>query len=139
MSKLAFGSAAAILVVFSLTALFPDPAKSQSVFEACSDDIASQCSTVVPGHGRLNACLYAHEEKLSEACDEVTADVADQLDYFFENMRYVNQECRADLAEFCSEVELGEGRYYFCLKSNSEDLTEECGEVLSGITFAAED
>ncbi len=136
MSKLAFGFAAATLVVFSLMALFPNPAKSQGVFEACSDDIASQCSSVVPGHGRLNACLYAHEEKLSEACDEVTADMGDRLDYFFENMRYVDQECRADLAKFCSAVEFSEGRYYSCLKSNSEDLTNECSEVLSSISFA---
>ena len=139
MSKLAFGFAAATLVVFSLMALFPDLAKSQSMFEACSNEITSHCSTVVPGFGRLSACLYAHEEKLSEACDETTADVSNQLDYFFENMTYVNQECKADLAKFCSDVEMGEGRYYFCLKSNSEDLTEECGEVLSGITSAAED
>ncbi len=135
MSKLALGFTAATLVVFSLTALFPDPAKSQNVFEACGNEIASHCSTVLPGDGRLYACIYAHEEKLSEACDEAVADVADQLDIFFELVRYAKQECRADIEKFCSEAEMGGGKIYSCLKSKSDDLTQACTTVMNRLSL----
>jgi hypothetical protein len=82
MSKLAFGPTAAAVVAFSLTALTPDAARSQSVFEVCSSEITSHCSAVLPGEGHLYACLYANEEKLSDACDEATMDVLKQLDLF---------------------------------------------------------
>lgn len=109
-------------------------AKSQSVFEACSNEIMSNCVTVLPGDGRLYACIYAHEEKLSDACDEAVADVADQLDIFFEIVRYAKQECRVDIEKFCSKVKVGGGKIYSCLKSNSGDLTKDCGEVMSRIS-----
>jgi len=138
MSKISLGFAAAALFVFSLTAFFSDSAKSQSVLEACVNETASHCSTVLPGNGRLYACIYAHEEKLSEACDEAVADVADQLDIFFEIVRYAKQECRADIQKFCSGIEMGEGRIYSCLKSNSKDLTNDCSEVIGRINLSDE-
>ncbi len=123
MSKLNFGSTAAAVVAFSLAALTPDAAKSQSVFEACSSEIASQCSAVLPGNGHLYACLYANEEKLSEACDDAAEDVLDQLDLFFELVRYAKQECAIDIEKLCSGVEMGGGRIYSCLKAQSANLT----------------
>ena len=134
MSKLIFGSAAAAVVAFSLTALAPDAAKSQSVFEACSSEITSQCSTVLPGNGHLYACLYANEEKLSEACDDAVEDVLDQLDIFFELIRYAKQECAVDIAQYSSSVEMGGGRIFSCLKAQTANLTKDCSAVMGNIS-----
>jgi len=133
MSKLVFGSAMAVVVAFTLTAFTPDAAKSQSVLEACSSEVASHCSAVLPGNGHLYACLYANEEKLSEACDNAAEDVLDMLDRFFEIARYAKQECSVDIAKFCSSVEAGGGRIYSCLKSHSENLTDDCAGVMDKV------
>lgn len=135
MSKLLFGSTAAAVVAFSLTALTPDAAKSQSVFEACSSEVANHCSGVLPGHGHLYACLYANEEKLSEPCDDASEDVLDQLDLFFELVRYAKQECAVDIAKHCASVEMGGGRIYSCLKAQSTNLTEDCSAAMSNISM----
>jgi hypothetical protein len=135
MSKLAWGSTAAAFVAFALTALTPDAARSQSVFEACSSEIKSQCSAVLPGDGHLYACLYANEEKLSDACDDATEDVLDQLDLFFELIRYAKQECAMDIEKHCSGVEMGGGKILSCLKSHSADLRNDCTEVISKISL----
>jgi hypothetical protein len=34
----------------------------------CAKELRSQCKGVVEGQGRLLACLYAHENKLSAKC-----------------------------------------------------------------------
>ena len=135
MSKLAFGSTAAAVVAFALTALTPDTARSQSVFEVCSSEIKSHCSAVLPGDGRLYACLYANEEKLSDACDEATMDVLDQLDIFFELIRYAKQECAMDIEKHCTGVEMGGGKILSCLKSHSADLRNDCTAVLDKINL----
>ncbi len=135
MSKLAFGSTAAAVVAFALTALTPGAARSQSVFEVCSSEILSHCSAVLPGEGRLYACLYANEEKLSDACDEATVDVLDQLDLFFELVRYAKQECAIDIEKHCSSVKMGGGKILSCLKSRSADLSNDCTVVLDKISL----
>ena len=135
MSKLLFGTMAAAVVAFSLTTLTPDAVKAQSVFESCKSEIASQCSGVLPGNGHLYACLYANEEKLSEACDDATEDVLDQLDIFFELVRYAKQECSIDIAKHCSSVEMGGGRIYSCLKAQSADLTKDCSAAMGNISM----
>ena len=107
------------------------PARSQSVFEVCLGDIKSHCASVLPGDGRLYACLYAHEEKISEACDEATADVADQLDLLFELVGYTKFQCRADIKKHCSGVEMGGGQIISCLQGKSGLLTGDCAKVVN--------
>lgn len=135
MLKLIFGSTVAAVVAFSLIALSPDAAKSQSVFEACNSEILSQCSAVLLGNGRLYACLYANEEKLSETCDNAVEDVLDQLDIFFELVRYAKQECSIDIAKHCASVEMGGGRIFSCLKAQSADLTDDCTAAMSNVNM----
>lgn len=36
--------------------------------QACSEDVAELCGHVVPGDGRVNACLRANEAKLTADC-----------------------------------------------------------------------
>ena len=121
------------VLVTALATFAVGSARAQGVFEACGEEISTRCADVQPGNGRLVACLYAHEEKLSESCDTAVADVADMLDQFFEIVRYANQECRPDIAKLCSGVQRGGGRILSCLKENAGDLSTECSSVMGRI------
>lgn len=135
MMKIVFAFMAAAIFVASLLALSPGRATAQSVFEACGEDVANHCEAVTPGHGRIFACLYAHEDKISESCDAVIVDVANQLDLFFELIRYAKQECRTDIEKHCMDVETGGGRIYSCLKSHKAELTSDCSTVVESINL----
>jgi len=124
-------------LMLALAVLQPGSGQAQAVFEACGDELQNYCSQVAPGNGRLFACFYAHEDKLSEACDAAIVDVADQLDMFFEVIRYAAQECGDDIAKHCQGVELGGGRIYSCLKGRSDQLSDACTAVIGQIELPA--
>lgn len=110
-------------------------ALADNVLEACSKELTTHCANVVPGNGHLYACLYANEEKMSEECDAATADVLNQMDLFFEVIRYTKQACLIDIEKHCSGVEIGGGRVLSCLKSNKGGLSDACGEVVRSLTL----
>jgi len=105
-------------------------AQAEGLFEACASEVASHCSAVQPGHGRLYACLYSHDDKLSDGCLAATADVHDALDFVFEGVRFAKQECLGDIEAFCSEVSMGGGRILSCLPTNEDRLEAACGNAL---------
>ena len=41
----------------------------EHLIEACEPEIETYCSQVTPGEGRLLACAYAHQDKLSGRCE----------------------------------------------------------------------
>ena len=45
------------------------PTLAGEVVEGCKTELATHCKGVTPGEGRLLACLYAYEDKLSSRCD----------------------------------------------------------------------
>ncbi len=114
------------------------PARAQSVFNACETDIQSYCNDVTLGNGRLTACLYAHEDKLSESCDAAVGEMADIIDVVFERLRYVKQQCGADIATFCADVAIGQGRVFSCLHENRPSLSASCVEVVDGVELPTE-
>ncbi len=105
---------------------------AQSIFESCSKDIESYCSQVTPGNGRLSACIYAHEDKVSDECDAATGDLSNLLDWFLETVRYTLDQCADDIQKYCTETEFGEGRILSCLAEKSSQLTDGCQEAVSG-------
>ena len=133
--KIVFAFGAAAFFAVSLMVLSPGQATAQSVFEACGEDVVNHCEAVTPGNGRIFACLYAHEDQISESCDAVIVEVANLLDLFFELIRYTKQECRADIEKHCMDVDMGGGRIYSCLKSRKAELTSDCSTVLESINL----
>ncbi len=134
-TKSGLASTAAIFLMLAVS--LPGSGQAQGVFEACGDELQNYCSQVTPGNGRLFACFYAHEDKLSEACDAAIVDVADQLDMFFEVIRYAAQQCGDDIAKHCQDVEFGGGRIYSCLKSSGGQLSDACAAVIGQIELPA--
>lgn len=103
---------------------------AQSLHEACRADIRHYCDTVTPGNGRIMACVYAHEDKITADCDAATSDVSDILDTVFASIQDVLSLCRADIEKHCSGVKFGEGRILSCLNENTASLTAECKKVV---------
>ncbi|MEO1459479.1 MAG: cysteine rich repeat-containing protein [Pseudomonadota bacterium] len=126
----AFLAAALAAGALSVPFALPAPASAQSVLEACAEDIATYCASVEPGHGRIAACLYAHETTISEGCDAATGETSDILDTFFARLREVYEACGPDAARFCSDVETGGGRVLACLKENESEIESACAAVI---------
>ena len=52
----------------------------EGVVTGCKAELEKYCSNVTPGEGRVLACLYAHNDKLSGRCEYALYDAAVQLE-----------------------------------------------------------
>ena len=98
----------------------------ESVAKGCEQELTSYCSNVTPGEGRILACMYAHEDKLSGMCEFALYDAAAQLERFVGALTYLANECDEDLDTHCASVEEGEGRLAQCLLENKDKLQKRC-------------
>ena len=101
-----------------------------NVVKACETEINTYCSQVTPGEGRLLACFYAFEDKLSGQCEYALYDAAAQLDQFAAAVTHLAIECHDDLLQFCAEVELGEGRVGTCLLDHKAEVSDACRQAI---------
>ena len=105
----------------------------KSVKDGCEKELGSYCKEVTPGEGRVLACLYAFEDKLSPRCEYALYDASAQLQHAVASLSYGANECKADLEKHCAKVESGEGRLATCLKKNEKDLTVRCKKAMKDI------
>ncbi len=139
MSKAYYKLVCTMIVALGLGVLStPFTASAQSIFASCDEDIAKFCPAVTPGHGRLGACLYAHEDKVSPSCDAAIAETADLIDMLFERLRYAKQQCGADIAKLCGETEIGQGRLFSCLHDQKAALSVACLEIIDNVQLPSD-
>lgn len=103
------------------------------VQKGCAEEIDKYCSQVSAGEGRMLACFYAHEDKLSGQCQFALYDASAQLERAVSALNYVAGECEDDIVAHCSEVQLGEGRVAECLKTNSEIVSGSCKQAMNDV------
>jgi hypothetical protein len=103
---------------------------SEQVSKGCDQEIKTYCKDVTPGEGRILACLYAHQDKLSGQCEYALYDAAVQLERAVNALAYAANECREDLKSFCSDIKPGKGRLLECLDRNSEKVSSRCKQAL---------
>ncbi len=122
--------------LFTLGAVlsFNTPATAQqslidTVANGCKEEIQKYCSSVTPGQGRVLACLYAYEDKLSGRCEYALYDAAVQLERAVAALSYVVNECSSDLKQYCSSVAAGEGRLQQCLQKNDAKVSARCKQA----------
>jgi hypothetical protein len=101
-----------------------------TVAKGCNAEIKTYCKSVTPGEGRILACLYAHEDKLSGQCEYALYDASDRLERAVAALNFVAQECEADLTTLCKNVAVGEGRLLQCLEKNDAKVSKRCKEAL---------
>ena len=101
---------------------------AQEISEQCSGDIAQYCASVTPGDGRVGACLYAHTDRLSEACFAASAPMSTVLESFFDNITEIYQFCSVDIQNHCSNEQMGTGKMMMCLVEKTDEITPMCNE-----------
>ncbi len=100
------------------------------VKKACSKELSTFCKGVPEGQGRILACLYAFEDKVSDKCVYAVYDAANQLEQAATAVKYAATQCEADLKKFCSDVKPGEGRGLACLQKHDKDVSQQCKDAL---------
>jgi len=105
----------------------------ETVANGCKIEIEKYCSQVTPGQGRILACLYAHEDKLSAKCEYALYDAAVQLERAVAALSYVANECDADLEKYCSSIAPGEGRLLECIDKHDKQASKRCKQAVKDV------
>ena len=124
----------AIAVLLSLSGTVSAQGIVETVEQGCATEITTYCSQVSPGEGRLLACFYAHEDKLSGQCQYALYSASAQLDQAVSALDYLATQCRDDILKLCGGVQVGEGRVLDCLKSNSASVSAACNQAVGDVT-----
>lgn len=103
--------------------------------EGCQQELTTFCKNVTPGEGRILACLYAFQDKVSPRCEYALYDSIGQLDRTLTNLAYAVGECRDDLKTYCSVIEPGEGRLLDCLDKNASKISNRCNNALKDVGY----
>jgi hypothetical protein len=104
------------------------------VAQGCETEIKSYCKDVAPGEGRVLACLYAHNDKISSRCEYAFYDAAVQLERAVAAISFLANECRDDLEKLCANVPVGEGRLLDCLGKNADKVSDRCKQAVNDIS-----
>lgn len=103
---------------------------TDTIVNGCKTEMTTYCKDVTPGEGRMLACLYAHNEKLSGKCEYALYDAAVQLQRAVTALVYAANECGDDLEKYCADVPMGEGRLLDCIKKNQKKVSKRCLNAL---------
>jgi hypothetical protein len=109
----------------------------EMAFEACQPELETFCSQVTPGDGRLLACFFAHEDKVSGKCNWAIYQASVAVEEFFSAISHVATECHDDLLEYCGEVQMGEGRVGWCLLDHEEEVSASCRQAMKDVELEA--
>ncbi len=101
--------------------------------EGCQTELTTFCKDVTPGEGRILACLYAFEDKLSPRCEYALYDSMGQLSRTLSNMSYAVKECSDDLKAYCANIKPGEGHLLDCLNKNEDKVSSRCNTALKDV------
>ena len=128
-------NAVAGMVVIGMVLVFSGGASAQqklidSVAKGCDKELTTYCKDVTPGEGRVLACLYAHEDRLSAKCEYALYDAAVQLERAVNALAYVANECGDDLDKFCANIQPGQGRLLQCIEKNNAKVSTRCKQAL---------
>ena len=122
------------VLVLGAVLLVVNPVRAQqtlleTVVNGCKEELQKYCSNVTPGEGRLLACLYAYQDKLSGRCEYALYDAASRLERVVTALSYVVNECSSDLKDHCASVAAGEGRLLQCLQKNDAHVSQRCKQA----------
>ena len=102
-----------------------------TVETGCAAETENYCSQVTLGEGRLLACYYAHEDKLSSECVTALYNAIEMLQAEVNALTHVASECNDDINKFCTHTEPGDGRVAKCLGYHSEELSKHCSTAIN--------
>lgn len=98
--------------------------RAMEISADCADDAGKFCKGIIPGGGRIIACLISHESELTPACQAHSAKARAKINAGVEKL--VLGACKQDRDKFCKDIEPGQGRILDCLKQNRARLKPAC-------------
>ncbi len=101
-----------------------------SLKKACNKELTTFCKGVPQGQGRILACLYAFQDKVSDKCIYALYDASLQLEEAVAAVKFAASQCKDDLQKFCANVEIGQGRALACLNKNDKNVSQACKDAL---------
>ncbi len=105
----------------------------KTVADGCKVELETYCKNVTPGEGRILACLFAYQDKLSGKCEYALYDASMQLERAVAALGYVANECADDLDKHCSGVAAGEGRLLDCIEKNDKQVSSRCKDAMKEV------
>jgi len=112
---------------------FAEKGPAEIVMDGCKKEIETYCKDVKIGEGRILACLYAHEDKLSGRCEYSLYDAAAQLQHAVAALTYAANECKDDLKKYCADIKPGEGRLLNCIDKHDKEVSDRCKQALKDV------
>lgn len=106
----------------------------ETFVEGCQVELETYCKDVTPGDGRVLACIFAHEDKISGRCEYALYDAAAQLEQAIAALVHVTTECLDDIQTFCADTPAGDGRIAQCLSDNEAKLSQRCKQAAADIS-----
>ncbi len=103
---------------------------ADSLKKACNKELTTFCKGVPAGEGRILACLYAFEDKVSDKCIYALYDASVELERAVAALKYAASSCKDDLKKFCADVKPGQGRGLACLGKHDKDVSQGCKDAL---------
>ena len=107
-----------------------DESLVEGLKKACDKELTTFCKGVQPGEGRILACLYAFQDRVSGKCEYAIYDADAQLERAATALKFAASECKEDLLKYCGTVEVGKGRVKACLDKHEKSLSDKCKEAL---------
>jgi hypothetical protein len=113
----------------------PTMVRASELIAACKVEIDESCSDVSVGQGRITACLFARNHKLSPDCKAAVTRLTNGVPESVASMKGTTHEarlqnaCRRDVRRLCSDVSSGTRFVLACLYSRSQNLSEPCMDV----------
>ncbi len=108
--------------------------KAMQISADCAADAKKFCRGIIPGKGRIAACLLSHEAELTPACRTHAVKVKAAGEKIEEGLdKLILGACKADKDKFCSGVKPGQNRIIDCLASHRAALKPACKRKLARI------
>lgn len=120
-------------LALSASTAFAQEGLKEKVLKGCAAEKEQYCSQVTQGQGRLLACFYAHEDKLSGWCSHTLYSASKELKAAVSTMNYLGNVCQDDILSNCAMVEMGEGRVLECLKESPDTVSEKCKKGIKAV------
>ncbi|HUU00349.1 MAG TPA: cysteine rich repeat-containing protein [Myxococcota bacterium] len=105
--------------------------KAMQISADCTRDARKLCRGIIPGKGRIAACLLSHEAELSPACRPHVARVRETGEKVKKGLdKLILGACKADKDRFCNDVRPGHNRIVDCLSGHRAELRPACRRKL---------
>lgn len=99
------------------------------VMSACRADIEQICDSQ-QGMAAVR-CLMENVTEVSDGCADALAAASENMSgNHGQPANGMAQACRGDVAEYCADVEMGQGRIAQCLSEHRDELSEACADAL---------